>query len=260
MAATLTMVKSALTRSEFNEVGEETRREETNAVEESIEEAADRMFNPLIYGTSPSVNIPFIPGTSSRRKATGSGGGVFPAFEFQKELSGEHQVFLSSAINPVEFTLQLVSKEGQLERMQDELNDMELSMSSRKIRYNLLQIRFLLFQHFQSLVLSKKGRECVARYLDDGRMYRAKVTEVTNKGVEVELVDYGNIQLCNEQDIRELPQRYRDQPYGFRCCLAGIRAYRAWTDDEITEFCSVDGSFVHQATFLKTVDGVSQIR
>lgn len=185
------MVKSALTRSEFNEVGEKTRREETNAVEESIEEAADRMLNPLIYGTSPSVNIPFIPGTSSRRKATGSGDGVFPAFEFQKELSGEHQVFLSSAINPVEFNLQLVSKESQLERMQDELNDMELSMSSRKIRYNLRQICFLLFQHFQSLVLSKKGRECVARYLDDGRMYRAKVTEVTNKGVEVELATTG---------------------------------------------------------------------
>jgi hypothetical protein len=128
MAEKLSMVKSALTRCELNEVGEETRRGETNAVEESIEEVADRVFNPLIYGTSPSVNIPFIPGTSSRRKATGSGGGVLPAFEFQKELSGEHEVFLSCAINPAKFTLQLVSKVSQLERMQDELNEMELSM------------------------------------------------------------------------------------------------------------------------------------
>lgn len=128
MAAKLSMVKSALTRCELNEVSEETRREEKNAVEESIEEVAARVFNPLMYGTSSSVSIPFLPGTSSRRKAIGSGGGVLPAFEFQKELSGEHEVFLSCAINPAKFTLQLVCKVSQLERMQDELNKMELSM------------------------------------------------------------------------------------------------------------------------------------
>lgn len=100
----------------------------------------------------------------------------------------------------------------------------------------------------------------MAKYLSDGRMYRAQVIEITTNGVKVEFVDYGNVQLCQEEDLRELPQRYRDQPYGYRCCLAGIRASRAWTDDDISKFCSIDGSLVHQATFLKTVDGISQIR
>jgi hypothetical protein len=116
MEATLTMVKSALTRSELNEVVEETRRrrEETNeVVEESILEVADRIFDPLMYGTGPSVNIPFLPPTSSRRRAIGSGGGVFTDFAFQRELEGDYQLFVSSAVNPAAFTIQLVSDDRQ---------------------------------------------------------------------------------------------------------------------------------------------------
>jgi hypothetical protein len=148
------MVKSALTRSELNEVVEETRREETNeVVEESIQEVADRMFNPLIYGTGPSVNITILPPTSSRRRAIGSDGGVFTDLAFQSKLEGNYQVFVSSAVNPAAFTIQLVSEESQLKRIQDDLNTMELSMSSRKFRYNLRQLRFPLFHPFQSLLL-----------------------------------------------------------------------------------------------------------
>ncbi|EFX77361.1 hypothetical protein DAPPUDRAFT_106229 [Daphnia pulex] len=197
MEATLTMVKSALTRSELNEVVEETRRrrEETNeVVEESILEVADRIFDPLMYGTG-------------------------------------------SAVNPAAFTIQLVSDDRQLKCIQGDLNKMVLNP-----------------------VVVKKGKECAAKYHDDGTWYRAKVTEVTGKGVEVEFVDYGNIQLCKEQELRELPHMLRDQPLAYRCCLAGIRISRAWTDDEISQFCSVEGTTVHQATFLNTVDGVTHIR
>jgi hypothetical protein len=154
MVERLTMVKIALTRSELNEVVEETRREETNeVVEESIQEVADRMFNPLIYVTGPSVNTPFLPPTSSRRRAIGSGGGVFTDLAFQNELEGEYQVFVNSAVNLAAFTIQLVSEESQLKRIQDDLNTMELSMSSCKFRYNLRQLRFPLFHPFQSLLL-----------------------------------------------------------------------------------------------------------
>ncbi|EFX78526.1 hypothetical protein DAPPUDRAFT_320436 [Daphnia pulex] len=104
------MVKSALTRSELNEVVEVTRREETNeVVEESIQEVADRMFNPLIYGTGPSVKITILPPTSSQRRAIGSGGGVFTDLAFQSKLEGDYQVFVSSAVNPAAFTIQLNS-------------------------------------------------------------------------------------------------------------------------------------------------------
>jgi hypothetical protein len=154
MVSTLTIAKSALTRSELNEVVEETRREETNeVVEESIQEVADRMFNPLIYGTGPSVNTPFLPPSSSRLRVIGSGGGVFTDFAFQSELEGEYQVLVSSAVNPAAFTIQLVSEESQLKRIQDDLTTMELSMSSCKFRYNLRQLRFPLFHPFQSLLL-----------------------------------------------------------------------------------------------------------
>jgi hypothetical protein len=113
---------------------------------------------------------------------------------------------------------------------------------------------------FSEPVVVKKGKECAAKYHDDGTWYRAKVTEVTGKRVEVEFVDYGNIQLCKEQELRELPHMLRDQPLAYRCCFAEIRASRAWTDDEISQFCSIEGTTVNQATFLKTVDGVTHIR
>lgn len=129
MEVTLTMVKSALNRSELNEVVEETRRrrEETNeVVEESTLEVADRIFNPLMYDTGPSVNIPFLSPTSSRRRAIGSGGGVFTDLAIQRELEGDYQVFVSSAVNPAAFTIQLVSEDRQLMCIQEDLNKMVL--------------------------------------------------------------------------------------------------------------------------------------
>ncbi|EFX76657.1 hypothetical protein DAPPUDRAFT_322199 [Daphnia pulex] len=208
MEATLTMVKSVLNRSELNEVVDETRRrrEETNeVVEESTLEVADRILGPLIYGTSPSVNIPFLPPTSSRRRAIGSGGGVFPDLAFQHKLEGDYQVFVSSAVNPVAFTIQLVSEESQLMCIQGDLNKMVLKP-----------------------VAVKKGMEYAAKYHDDDTWYRAKVTEVTGKGVEVEFFDYGNIQLCKEQDPRELPHMLRDQPLAYRCCLTKLEDLNAF--------------------------------
>jgi hypothetical protein len=160
MEATLTMVKSVLNRSELNEVVDETkrRREETNeVVEKSTLEVADSIFGPLIYGTIPSVNIPFLTPTSSRRRAIGSGGGVFPDLAFQHKLEGDYQMFVSSAVNPVAFTIQLVSEESQLMCIQGDLNKMVLSMSSLKFSYKLRQLRFPLFHPFQSLLLSKKA-------------------------------------------------------------------------------------------------------
>lgn len=155
LAAKLSMVKSALTRCERNKVGEATRREEKNAVKESNEEEAARVFDQLIYGTSPSVRIPFLPGTSQRRRAIGPGGGVLPEFEVQKTLSGQHRVYLTCITNPAKFTIQLASKVSQLESMQRQLNKMELSMSSRNILFNVRHLIFLLFPHFQRLLLPK---------------------------------------------------------------------------------------------------------
>jgi hypothetical protein len=40
--------------------------------------------------------------------------------------------------------------------------------------------------------------ECAAKFVDDGKWYRAEVTKITTNGVLVTFVDYGNTQLCGK--------------------------------------------------------------
>jgi len=102
--------------------------------------------------------------------------------------------------------------------------------------------------------------ECAAQYHEDGKWYRAEVTEITPNGVTVNFVDYGNTQKCKVSDLRALPETLSTSPFAFRCCLARIRQTRAWNDDESAHFCSVDGGMVHDATVVKTEDGINHIR
>ena len=52
----------------------------------------------------------------------------------------------------------------------------------------------------------KKGTLCAARFTVDNRWYRASVIRTVGKGqIEVEFVDFGNIEVVNGDDLKRLP-------------------------------------------------------
>lgn len=52
----------------------------------------------------------------------------------------------------------------------------------------------------------KKGTLCAARFTVDNRWYRASVIRSVGKGqLEVEFVDFGNIEVVNSDELKRLP-------------------------------------------------------
>ncbi|EFX70763.1 hypothetical protein DAPPUDRAFT_112341 [Daphnia pulex] len=69
MEETLIMLESAVNKSEVNEV-----------VEAHVLDEIARTWDPLIFGNSPSLSIPFLPPARSRRRAKTSVTGVMSQF------------------------------------------------------------------------------------------------------------------------------------------------------------------------------------
>ena len=52
----------------------------------------------------------------------------------------------------------------------------------------------------------KKGTLCAARFTVDNRWYRASVIRTVGKGqLEVEFVDFGNIETVSAEELKRLP-------------------------------------------------------
>ncbi|KAM8831629.1 tudor domain-containing 6 [Spinachia spinachia] len=67
------------------------------------------------------------------------------------------------------------------------------------------------------------GLYCAAK-AEDGKFYRAMVTEGGETQVKVFFVDYGNIQGVDRKNIRPLPDEFRKLPcLALKCSLAGVR-------------------------------------
>jgi len=72
----------------------------------------------------------------------------------------------------------------------------------------------------------RKGTICAALYNEDGNWYRAKISRSLGKGmVEVEFIDYGNMETVQSDDLRKLPtDLLAFEPQAKLCTLAYIRA------------------------------------
>lgn len=80
------------------------------------------------------------------------------------------------------------------------------------------------------------GRLCVAKAKDDV-FYRAAICEVIETKAEVFFLDYGNKELVDCSNLRELPLRYRNIPaLAIKCALHGIQPRRKEWDLNATLF------------------------
>ena len=62
------------------------------------------------------------------------------------------------------------------------------------------------------------------KYREDGKWYRAVISEIRKEKIEILFVDYGNKQFCLLAELFELPDQFMKlESFAFRCTLSGIR-------------------------------------
>lgn len=71
----------------------------------------------------------------------------------------------------------------------------------------------------------KKNTLCAARFKVDNKWYRASVLRTIGKGqIEVEFVDFGNVEVVNGDDLKKLPPSLLQyEPQAKLCKLAYIK-------------------------------------
>ncbi|XP_067273919.1 tudor domain-containing 6 isoform X3 [Pseudorasbora parva] len=82
------------------------------------------------------------------------------------------------------------------------------------------------------------GLLCAAK-AQDGVFYRAAVYKVIDKKAEVYFLDYGNTELVDRFNLRQLPLRFQQLPaVAIKCCLHGIKSRLKHWDERATIFFS----------------------
>ncbi|OCT81294.1 hypothetical protein XELAEV_18028111mg [Xenopus laevis] len=82
---------------------------------------------------------------------------------------------------------------------------------------------------------------CILKCVNTGTYYRAAVQNLTEKGVDVILVDYGYTKRALISDLREIkPQFIKLKGQAFRCCLNSfitpVRPHLSWTSEACRDF------------------------
>lgn len=66
------------------------------------------------------------------------------------------------------------------------------------------------------------GSACIARYSEDGQLYRALITSVQPNECKVAYVDYGNTEMVKYKDLYEIPDEFlTDKAFAIRITLSG---------------------------------------
>jgi len=145
------------------------------------------------------------------------------ARSLQLPCNGEYfQVFVSSANNPNDFWVQMVSKESsKLDIMNAEINEVYSKMDVDEGR----------------LESGNVGEMCIAPF--DGDMFRAVVRKI-NKDctAEVLFIDYGDVSTVDLDEIKEMRFEYKEMyPQAVHCRLAiDPPTDGTWTDELCCEF------------------------
>ncbi|XP_055915745.1 maternal protein tudor [Eupeodes corollae] len=68
------------------------------------------------------------------------------------------------------------------------------------------------------------GTACIARYSEDGQLYRALITGVQPTACKVTYIDYGNAEIVQFRDLYEIPEEYlTNKAFAIRFTLSGYK-------------------------------------
>ncbi|XP_067679478.1 maternal protein tudor-like isoform X2 [Haliotis asinina] len=180
------------------------------------------------HGTLIKSNIPRVPVHMSKQP-------TFPRPNVT--LTSQAEVFVSWVENPEVFWVQLSSSQLQLENLVEKVQGI-YSTEAAPIRSIL------------------PGMAVVAQYSEDDAWYRALVTKMRGKKVDILFVDFGNSDTVNADALKEVSPHIINTPMqAIQCSLSGVCPLTSsWTEDtkSVLEDITKDGAL---CTFLSQQNG-----
>uniref|UniRef100_T1P9D4 Tudor domain protein n=1 Tax=Musca domestica TaxID=7370 RepID=T1P9D4_MUSDO len=147
-------------------------------------------------GLTPSAVAPISPLSPPRRTTPAT-------FKSNNLVVGQiYDVSISFVENgPFLFSVQLVTHQDDLTDMMNRIEKVELKPFNDK---PLL------------------GTACIARYSEDGQLYRALITGVQPMACKVAYIDYGNAEMVHYRDLYEIPEEFlKYKAFAIRFTLSG---------------------------------------
>ncbi|XP_070782407.1 tudor domain-containing 6 [Enoplosus armatus] len=121
-------------------------------------------------------------------------------------LNSSHLAVVQHVSNPSEFWIQTKNYANELDELMDSIYLLYKDSVNKDVVRN-----------------PTVGLYCAAR-AEDGDFYRATVAEVGETQIKVFFVDYGNTEVVERSNIRNLPDKFKKLPcLSLKCALAGIR-------------------------------------
>ena len=147
---------------------------------------------------------------------------------------GEFEVWISNAVSPSEFYIQLKDSEDVLYALAD------------KLQTDYHPFRKVADHGLQKVEV---GALCCARFSEDEAFYRAVVEKVEGNNATVRFVDYGNQDCLPFSELKELFSEHINIPaFAFKCILDGCELERVWNEKDVEKF--VDLATNQNKTFV----------
>ncbi|XP_010582615.1 PREDICTED: tudor domain-containing protein 6 [Haliaeetus leucocephalus] len=100
----------------------------------------------------------------------------------------------------------------------------------------------------------KSSNICLAKYSQDGKFYRAKVSSVKGDKVVVRHVDYGSEESVSMEMVRQIPCELLKVPnQAFACCLSGFNSSEgSWLSEAKEKFYDMTEGLLLDAEVIET--------
>ncbi|XP_062429106.1 tudor domain-containing protein 6 [Rhea pennata] len=99
----------------------------------------------------------------------------------------------------------------------------------------------------------KTGDICIAKYSEDGKFYRAKVSNIKGDDLVVRYVDYGTEETVGMEMVRQIPSELLKIPnQAFPCCLSGFNSSEgSWLSEAEDKFYDMTVELLLEAKVIE---------
>ncbi|XP_030411140.1 tudor domain-containing protein 6-like isoform X3 [Gopherus evgoodei] len=99
----------------------------------------------------------------------------------------------------------------------------------------------------------RSGDICIAKYSEDGKFYRAKVSSIKDNNLTVRHVDYGSEELVGREMIRQIPDQLLTIPMqAFPCSLSGFNSPEgSWSNEAEDKFYDMTADYLLAVTVME---------
>ncbi|KAM9016499.1 tudor domain-containing protein 6 isoform 1-T1 [Ara ararauna] len=107
----------------------------------------------------------------------------------------------------------------------------------------------------------KGGDICLAKYSQDGKFYRAKVSSVEGDRVVVRHVDYGSEETISMELVRQIPCELIQVPnQAFACCLSDFNSSEgSWLSEAKEKFNDMTQDVLLEAKVIETQECIAEV-